>query len=236
MKKLHFLLLLSLVCFVLLPVDTAFAKKGTQVIVPDTVADPHSKYTAKYESADHSHCTAILISSTVALTAKHCGGNHPTTDNGTIYPGESGLKTPFGYMNISTYIPNSKYDIAILKGTEKDQSKDYHYYIKPFKTAVTGFTDDTLDSFVGLETYSYGYPYKFSGYKQYRSDGEISFYQKNEPILRTTLPTHEGQSGSGAFLKDGRFVGIIITRTQDYEGNVLPFNQEIADWVNKNAN
>ncbi|EGQ2677252.1 serine protease, partial [Staphylococcus pseudintermedius] len=37
MKKLHFLLLLSLVCFVLLPVDTAFAKKGTQVIVPDTV-------------------------------------------------------------------------------------------------------------------------------------------------------------------------------------------------------
>ncbi|REA90691.1 serine protease, partial [Staphylococcus pseudintermedius] len=116
-----------------------------------------------------------------------------------------------GYMNISTYIPNSKYDIAILKGTEKDQSKDYHYYIKPFKTAVTGFTDDTLDSFVGLETYSYGYPYKFSGYKQYRSDGEISFYQNTEPILRTTLPTHEGQSGSGAFLKDGRFVGIIIT-------------------------
>ncbi|REA62572.1 serine protease, partial [Staphylococcus pseudintermedius] len=70
---------------------------------------------------------------------------------------------------------------------------------------------------------------------QYRSDGEISFYQNTEPILRTTLPTHEGQSGSGAFLKDGRFVGIIITRTQDYEGNVLPFNQEIADWVNKNA-
>ncbi|PWZ68759.1 serine protease, partial [Staphylococcus pseudintermedius] len=28
MKKLHFLLLLSLVCFVLSPVDAAFAKKG----------------------------------------------------------------------------------------------------------------------------------------------------------------------------------------------------------------
>ncbi|PWZ61153.1 serine protease, partial [Staphylococcus pseudintermedius] len=40
MKKLHFLLLLSLVCFVLLPVDTAFAKKGTQEVVSDTVKDP----------------------------------------------------------------------------------------------------------------------------------------------------------------------------------------------------
>ncbi|PWZ83613.1 serine protease, partial [Staphylococcus pseudintermedius] len=50
MKKLQLILLLSLAYFVLSPVDAAFAKKGTQVIVPDTVADPHSKYTAKYES------------------------------------------------------------------------------------------------------------------------------------------------------------------------------------------
>ncbi|EGQ3512470.1 trypsin-like peptidase domain-containing protein [Staphylococcus pseudintermedius] len=236
MKKLHFLLLLSLVCLVLLPVDTAFAKKGTQVIVPDTVADPHSKYTAKYESADHSHCTAILISSTVALTAKHCGGNHPTTYNGTIYPGESGLKTPFGYMNISTYIPNSKYDIAILKGTEKDQSRDYHYYIKPFKTTVAAFSDQELYGIMGLDLYSYGYPYKFSGYKQYRSDGSIYYYYKNAAFVHTSLPTYEGQSGSGVFKKDGQFVGIIIGRRSDGEANVLPFTQEIAEWVNKNAN
>ncbi|EIE3646376.1 TPA: serine protease [Staphylococcus pseudintermedius] len=236
MKKLQLLLLLSLACFILSPVDAAFAKKGTQVIVPDTVADPHSKYTAKYESADHSHCTAILISSTVALTAKHCGGDYHTTYNGTIYPGGSGLKTPFGYMNISTYIPNSKYDIAILKGTEKDQSRDYHYYIKPFKTTVAAFSDQELYGIMGLDLYSYGYPYKFSGYKQYRSDGSIYYYYKNAAFVHTSLPTYEGQSGSGAFLKDGRFVGIIITRTEKFEGNFLPFTQEIAEWVNKNAN
>ncbi|PXA08617.1 serine protease, partial [Staphylococcus pseudintermedius] len=96
MKKLRLITLLSLVCLIFLPVNTAFAQKGTQVVVSDTVADPHSKYTAKYESANHSHCTAILISSTVALTAKHCGGDYHTTYNGTIYPGGSGLKTPFG--------------------------------------------------------------------------------------------------------------------------------------------
>ncbi|QHW37993.1 trypsin-like peptidase domain-containing protein [Staphylococcus ursi] len=236
MKKLRLILLLSLACFILLPIDATYAKKGTQVLVPDTVKDPHSKYTAKYESADHSHCTAILISSTVALTAKHCGGDHPTTYNGRIYPGGSGLSTPFGYMNISSYIPNPDYDIAILKGTEKDQSRAYHYYIKPFKTPVRAFSDQELYGIMGLDVYSYGYPYKFSGYKQYRSDGSIYYYYKDVAFVHTSLPTYEGQSGSGAFLKDGKFVGIIITRTEKFEGNFLPFTQQIADWVNKNAN
>ncbi|HAR6429500.1 TPA: trypsin-like peptidase domain-containing protein [Staphylococcus pseudintermedius] len=235
MKKLQLLLLLSLACFVLSPVDAAFAKKGTQVIVPDTVADPHSKYTAKYESADHSHCTAILISSTVALTAKHCGGNHPTTYNGTIYPGESGLKTPFGYMNIRNYIPHPTQDIAVIKGISRDQSKTYQYYIRPFTTQVTGYSDDALRGFVGQEVYSYGYPYRDGVFRQYRSDGIIKFYVK-PPLLVTDMPALGGQSGSGVFKKDGQFVGIIIGRRSDGEANVLPFTQEIAEWVNKNAN
>ncbi|PCF46812.1 trypsin-like serine peptidase [Staphylococcus delphini] len=235
MKKLRLILLLSLAYFLFYPIDAVDAKKGTQVLVPDTVKDPHSKYTAKYESANHQHCTAILISSTVALTAKHCGGDYKTSFNGTIYPGESGLSTPFGYMNVRIYIPNDKYDIALLKGTERDQSKAYHYYIKPFKTRVTGYTDMQLQSFRYDEIYSYGYPYKRSVYKQYRSDGQITFYQPKAVLLRTTLPTYEGQSGSGVFKKNGEFIGIIITRTQDFQGNVLPFTNEIAQWINEHA-
>ncbi|WP_086428428.1 trypsin-like serine peptidase [Staphylococcus cornubiensis] len=236
MKNLRLLLLLSLAYFILFPVDAAYAKKGTQHVVPDTVADPHSKYTAKYESVHLDHCTAILISSTVALTAKHCGGNFLSSFNGTIYPGESGLSTPFGYMNVRVYIPNQKYDIALLKGTVADQSSAYKYYIKPFKTEVTGFRDDQLYGFTNRDVYSYGYPYKFSGYKQYRSDGSVAYYHKNDHYLHTTLPTYEGQSGSGAFLKDGRFIGIIITRDDHYEGNILPFTQDIANWINEHAN
>ncbi|MDE9753345.1 trypsin-like serine peptidase [Staphylococcus delphini] len=244
MQKLRFLLLMSLLCFIIFPIDNSYAQEASpdtatephQEVVPDTVKDPHSKYTAKYESADHSHCTAILISSTVALTAKHCGGDQPTTHNGRIYPGASGLSTPFGYMDISTYIPNPDYDIAILKGTEADQSRDYHYYIKPFKTPVTALSDQDLYGIMGLDVYAYGYPYKFSGYKQYRSDGSIYNYYQKATFVHTSLPTYEGQSGSGVFLKDGEFVGVLITRTEKFEGNFLPFTQGIADWVNEHAN
>ncbi|EHC9964249.1 trypsin-like peptidase domain-containing protein [Staphylococcus pseudintermedius] len=235
MKKLQLLLLLSLACFVLLPVDTAFAKKGTQVIVPDTVADPHSKYTAKYESGTRRVCTAILISSTAAVTAKHCGGTQRLSPADTIYPGASGPLMPFGYMNIRNYIPHPTQDIAVIKGISRDQSKAYQYYIRPFTTQVTGYSDDALRGFVGQEVYSYGYPYRDGVFRQYRSDGIIKFYVK-PPLLVTDMPALGGQSGSGVFKKDGQFVGIIIGRRSDGEANVLPFTQEIAEWVNKNAN
>ncbi|UXS21414.1 trypsin-like serine peptidase [Staphylococcus delphini] len=236
MKKLRFLFLMSLIHLIFFPVDDADAKKGTQVVITDTVKDPHSRYTAIYESVHLTHCSAILISSTVALTAKHCGGDYYSSFNGSIYPGESGLSTPFGYMNIRVYIPHSLYDIAILKGTEQDQSRAYHYYMKGFKTPVTALSNDELQDMVGRDVYSYGYPYKFSGYKQYRSDGDIKHYYLHDFFLYTSMPTHEGQSGAGAFLKNGRFIGIIITRNQHFEGNILPFNKEIADWVNQHAN
>ncbi|WP_086428420.1 trypsin-like serine peptidase [Staphylococcus cornubiensis] len=234
MKKLRLVLSLFLVCLILSPIDSAYAKKGTQVLVPDTIKDTHSKYTALYKSGIYHTCTAILISSTAAITAKHCGGNRPLKYGGRIYPGASGPLTPFGYMNISSYIPHPKYDIAVIKGTLNDQSKAYRYYIRPFKTTVTGYSDQEFQKFVNTEAYSYGYPNKGGPYQQYRSDGMITFYQKKPLYLRTDLPTYGGQSGSGVFKKNGQFVGMIITRTPEtYEGNALPFTKDIAKWINK---
>lgn len=219
-----------------MPFDVTYAN-GKQVLVPDTVADPHSKYTALYKTTRGAFCTAILISSTAALTARHCNGPQPTKKGGTIYPGANGDKTPFGHMNISTYIPNPNYDIAILKGTEKDQDKFYKYYIKKFTTTVRGYTDAEFQSFVGDDIYSYGYPLNEKVYKklQYRSDGKITKYESVRSYLRTDMPTFSGQSGSGVFKKDGHFLGIIVTRTQDYKANVLDFNVDLAKWINDNA-
>ncbi|PCF54326.1 serine protease [Staphylococcus delphini] len=240
MKKLRLKLLLFLSLCLLNPTDAAYAK-GKQSPVPDTVADRHSKLTALYKTASGRYCTAILISSTAALTAKHCGGPQPAKRSGTIYPGANGNKRPFGYMNISTYTPhpNSKYDIAILKGTERDQDESYKYYIGKFTTTVKGYTDEEFRKIIGQEVYSYGYPQgkKFHNQMQYRSDGKITNYKtKPTPYLLTDLPAFSGQSGSGVFKKDSEFLGIMVTRTKGNTGNVLPFTTEIADWINKNAN
>ncbi|HGH0768854.1 TPA: serine protease, partial [Staphylococcus pseudintermedius] len=182
----------------------------------------------------------ILISSTAALTAKHCVGAKPAKRRGRIYPGLNGNKRPFGYMNISTYTPhpNPKYDIAIIKGTERDQDRFYKYYIKKFTTTVRGYTDDELSGFVGDEVYSYGYPNRKPApiKVQYRSDGNIYKHLKSpKPYLLTDMPAYDGQSGSGVFKKDGSFIGIIITRTKDNKANTLPFTEDIANWINKNA-
>ncbi|WP_086428421.1 trypsin-like serine peptidase [Staphylococcus cornubiensis] len=250
MKKLESILLLFLSCFLLMPLESAYAQndidmrpdpppKPHQDIVPDTVKDPHSKLTAKYSIKPGLNCTAILISSTAALTAKHCIKAKPGTSYGTIYPGANGDKTPFGYMNIREVIthPNYLYDIAILKGTERDQDKFYKYYIGKFKTKVKGYTDETLGSFVNKEAYSYGYPKKGDIYYQYRSDGTITQYIDSFKLYYTNIPAFGGQSGSGVFLKSGQFVGIIIASTVDkHEAHVLPFTTEIAEWINKNAN
>ncbi|HGH0792242.1 TPA: serine protease [Staphylococcus pseudintermedius] len=239
MKKLCLLLLLFLSHFLLMPLETTHAK-GKQEPVPDTVADSHSKYTAYFQTNSGRYCTAILISSTAALTAKHCVGAKPAKRSGRIYPGLNGNKRPFGYMNISTYTPhpNPKYDIAIIKGTERDQDRFYKYYIKKFTTTVRGYTDDELSGFVGDEVYSYGYPNRKPApiKVQYRSDGNIYKHLKSpKPYLLTDMPAYDGQSGSGVFKKDGSFIGIIITRTKDNKANTLPFTEDIANWINKNA-
>ncbi|HDT9050087.1 TPA: trypsin-like peptidase domain-containing protein [Staphylococcus pseudintermedius] len=234
MKRLQLLLLFSLACFLLIPINVAHAK-GTQVLVPDTVKDTHSRYTAKYKSGIVHTCTAILISSTAAITAKHCGGTQHQSPAGTIYPGASGVSTPFGYMNIRYYIPHPKYDVAVIKGIKRDQDKFYQYYIKPFTTTVRGYSDEELSKFVDQEVYSYGYPYKDGVFKQYRSDGKVNNYSKYLPLLSTDIPAFEGQSGSGVFKKDGPFVGIIVSRARGNEAEVLPFSKEIATWINNNA-
>ncbi|HCT0361018.1 TPA: trypsin-like peptidase domain-containing protein, partial [Staphylococcus pseudintermedius] len=233
-KRLQLLLLFSLACFLLIPINVAHAK-GTQVLVPDTVKDTHSKYTAKYKSGIGHTCTAILISSTAAITAKHCGGTQHQSPAGTIYPGASGVSTPFGYMNIRYYIPHPKYDVAVIKGIKRDQDKFYQYYIKPFTTTVRGYSDEELSKFVDQEVYSYGYPYRNGVFKQYRSDGKVNNYSKYLPLLSTDIPAFEGQSGSGVFKKDGPFVGIIVSRARGNEAEVLPFSKEIATWINNNA-
>ncbi|EGQ2915471.1 trypsin-like serine protease [Staphylococcus pseudintermedius] len=239
MKKLCLLLLLFLSHFLLMPLETTHAK-GKQEPVPDTVADSHSKYSAYYQVTSTRFCSAILISSTAALTAKHCVGAKPAKRSGRIYPGLNGNKRPFGYMNISTYTPhpNPKYDIAIIKGTERDQDRFYKYYIKKFTTTVRGYTDDELSGFVGDEVYSYGYPNRKPApiKVQYRSDGQVYKHLKSpKPYLLTDMPAYDGQSGSGVFKKDGSFIGIIITRTKDNKANTLPFTEDIAKWINKNA-
>lgn len=234
MKRLQLLLLFSLACFLLIPINVAHAK-GTQVLVPDTVKDMHSRYTAKYKSGIGHTCTAILISSTAAITAKHCGGTQHQSPAGTIYPGASGVSTPFGYMNIRYYIPHPKYDVAVIKGIKRDQDKFYQYYIKPFTTTVRGYSDEELSKFVDQEVYSYGYPYRNGVFKQYRSDGKVNNYSKYLPLLSTDIPAFEGQSGSGVFKKDGPFVGIIVSRARGNEAEVLPFSKEIATWINNNA-
>lgn len=83
MKKLCWLFLFFLPCFLLIPFNTAYAK-GEQKPVPDTVADPHSKYAAYYQVSLTRSCSAILISSTAALTARHCVGREPAKRSGTI--------------------------------------------------------------------------------------------------------------------------------------------------------
>ncbi|EHT8098879.1 trypsin-like peptidase domain-containing protein [Staphylococcus pseudintermedius] len=238
MQKLCLLLLLFLSHFLLMPLETTHAK-GTQKPVPDTVADRHSIYSALYKTANGRFCTAILISSNAALTAKHCGGLQPAKRSGTIYPGANENKTPFGYMNIRTYIPNPNYDIALLKGIEKDQDRFYKYYIKPFTTTVRGYTDEELSGFVRNDVYSYGYPNRKSVPEglQYRSDGKVYKHRTTpKPYLLTDMPAgYGGQSGSGVFKKDGQFIGIIITSTKSKTANVLPFTKDIAKWINENA-
>ncbi|MGS3903756.1 serine protease [Staphylococcus pseudintermedius] len=239
MKKLCWLFLFFLPCFLLIPFNTAYAK-GEQKPVPDTVADPHSKYSAYFQTNSGRYCTAILISSTAALTAKHCVGAKPAKRSGRIYPGLNGNKRPFGYMNISTYTPhpNPKYDIAILKGTERDQDEFYKYYIRKFSTTVKGYTDEEFRAFMGQDAYAYGYPHgkQFRNNVQYRSDGKITSYKtKPIPYLLTDMPAFSGQSGSGVFKKDGQFLGIMVTRTKKNTANILPFTESIAKWINENA-
>lgn len=72
---------------------------------------------------------------------------------------------------------------------------------------------------------------------QYRSDGQIYKHRTTpKPYLLTDMPAgYGGQSGSGVFKKDGKFLGIMVTRTKKNTANILPFTESIAKWINENA-
>ncbi|HDH5694723.1 TPA: trypsin-like serine peptidase [Staphylococcus aureus] len=213
---------------------------GTRKLV-DTTKDPKSKYAARYDPDYSLHCSATMITDKIGLTAKHCAGNKKINGYiGAVYPGHSGLSTPFGMMNISEYIPNDANDIAIIKGEEKDMDNTYKHYMKNTNINITPFSTDELKKLKGKEVYSYGYPgINLTGYKQYKSEGVITSYNPITGDISTTLPSEPGQSGSGVFLKDGdRFLGVLHSHYNDNNGNhlgrVTPMNVRLTNWFNAN--
>ncbi|WP_274316442.1 serine protease [Staphylococcus hyicus] len=210
-------------------------------ILVDTIKDKRAKLTARYEPNNQTYCSAIIISPTLALTAKHCHLNKSSKEySGTIYPGQSGMSTPYGHMNITNYIPNDANDIAILKGNEIDQSNDYKHYMKDAHIDLTPFSKEQIKSLKGKEVYTYGYPYNQGGLKQYKSTGIITNYNPVTDELETTLPAVEGQSGSGVFLKDNnQFIGILYgsyNTNQGLSGKVMTINERLYNWINTYKN
>ncbi|NHM75018.1 trypsin-like serine protease [Staphylococcus sp. 11007852] len=238
------ILILSIVIF--LPITNekmsdlkANENHGKQVIVTDTTKDPIGKRVAKFEKDGH-HCTATMINSKVGITSSHCSDNNfEDNANGRLYPAESALKTPFGYMDITLFNPydngNKLYDIALIGGKESNKSSDYKFYGKEFDIApvkVMGIRN--INDLVGEEVYSFGYPYEKSGYVQYRSEGTIT--HTDQFNLYSDIPSYPGQSGSAVFLKkNNQLIGIIHggvgTRT-----SIKPITSEISNWFNDKSN
>ncbi|PCF48095.1 trypsin-like serine peptidase [Staphylococcus delphini] len=210
---------------------------GTQTIV-DTIKDPKGKLNGRYDPNYSLYCSAVLITPNTWLTAKHCAGNEKKTGYiGAVYPGQSGASTPFGMMNISTYLPDASVDIAIIKGKDEDKSGDYKYYIKGFKTDIVAYSLDELKGLKGQAVYSYGYPGDKGETKQYRSDGIITNVNPITKEISTTMPASPGQSGSGVFLGDGRFLGILYGNetTQGFKSaKVQAIDQRLKTWIDNN--
>lgn len=210
---------------------------GTQTLV-DTKTDPNGKLNSKYEPNSSLYCSAVLLTPNTWLTAKHCGGNQPQTGYiGTVYPGQSGLQTPFGKMNISTYLPNDADDIAIIKGTDDDKSGDYKHYITGFKTEIYAYDLDTLKGLIGTKIYSYGYPSEKGETKQYKSEGVITNVNPHTLEVSTSMPASPGQSGSGVFLENGHFLGILYAtenRTTYKSAKIQVINERLKKWIDSN--
>ncbi|WP_086427996.1 trypsin-like serine peptidase [Staphylococcus cornubiensis] len=210
---------------------------GTQTLV-DTQTDPNGRLNARYDPNYSLYCSAVLINSNTWLTAKHCAGNEKKTGYiGAVYPGQSGIQTPFGMMNISTYLPDPADDIAIIKGEDKDKSDAYKYYIKGYKTEIVAYTKDQLDALIGTKVYSYGYPGDKGETKQYKSEGVITKVNPVTRELSTTMPASPGQSGSGVFLGDGQFLGILYATetTQGFRsGKVQTIDARLKKWIDSN--
>ncbi len=225
--KPYTLILFSALCLQCLSTDESYASEDKRELVTDIFNTSKSLETAKYEGADTHHCTAIMISPKVGLTAAHCkdGGFEQNKSLGTIYPGSSGLSTNAGNMTISTFNPYDGADIALIKG--ENPSTAYTHYMRNVDIDVKGFNLSDLE---GKKVYSIGYPIDKGGRKQYKTEGVITSTYNNQSMM-TTLQSTGGQSGSGVFLKENdQLIGIIS------QGNlngtiVQPINRRISDWI-----
>lgn len=209
---------------------------GTRTPV-DTLKDNKSKMIAKYSPDNSLYCSATLIAPNIALTSRHCAGKKKIEgDIGSIYPGQSGIRTPFGKMDITTYIPDASQDIAILKGKESNKSNDYKQYIKDFKIDVKGRKFEELRGLIGKEVYSYGYPSDLVGSPQVKSEGQIIDFDPYTQVLTTTIPTVDGQSGSGVFLKENdEFLGVLYGKKSNGNGQVAPIDERLKKWFDDNT-
>ncbi|WP_086427995.1 trypsin-like serine peptidase [Staphylococcus cornubiensis] len=209
---------------------------GTQTLV-NTTTDPNGRLNARYDPSNKLYCSAVLITTSMWLTARHCAGSKEQTGYiGEVYPGQSGWSTPFGMMLISHYIPDGADDIAIIKGTERDKSWSYKYYIKGYNTIIYAYNPADLPKLVGQKIYSYGYPGGKGGFKQYKSTGTITNYNRVTHELSTTMPAEGGQSGSGVFLENGHFLGVLYA-TENKLGyltaKIHPIDDRLKNWIEK---
>lgn len=207
-------------------IPSAIASEDNREFVKDVFNEKGSLNTAKYEGVDSHHCTAVMLTPTVGLTAKHCkDGGFEEGNIGTVYPGESGLATEAGNITVSTFNPYSTEDIALIKGSNPTTA--YSYYMKNVKLSVRGVKPSDLN---GKSVYSIGYPVEKSGYKQYKTKGKITSVNGDRSI-QTTLQSSAGQSGSGVFLEENdQLIGILVQGNLD-GSNVVLVNSRISDWI-----
>lgn len=203
----------------------ASANEDNRVLDTDTLKG-NNLYTAKFEG--NSYCTAVLISPTVALTAKHCEGNTFKEGSlGTLYPAVSGISTNAGKLPITTYIPyDGNYDIAILKG--ENPSNDFSYYIKD---GVKISKERNLQSFIGKDVYTIGYPQDKGENYQYKTYGKVLNIE-GQNMISTDLYTFGGQSGSGLYLKEtNELIGILYGN-----GRFTAIDSTMRDWISTKTN
>ncbi|WP_340294841.1 trypsin-like serine peptidase [Staphylococcus coagulans] len=240
--KLKYIISFTTLFLILSLTNMSYAQneEDTQKIV-DTLKDMKSIVVVKYAPDNSTYCSATMITPNVGITAKHCVGNDKKEGYvGAVYPGQSGIRTPFGYMNITSYIPDIAEDIAIIKGNEEGKSSDYKHYIKNFEATISPLTKEEAKSLEGKRVYSYGYPSNYVGSPLVRVEGAIKKYNIVNRTFDTTMPVSQGQSGAGVFLVDNeRFVGVLNSGYKDINTNkdwarVSVLDQRLVNWFKAN--
>lgn len=124
-------------------------------------------------------------------------------------------------------IQDAKNDIAILGCTESN---------KIFNGKISYSFGETNDARVGVETFTFGYPYgEILGGKPRLSTGRISslYGIEDDPrLLQISNPIQPGNSGGGLFTDKGVLIGLVIsTANVSYfysESGTIPQNVNFA--------